>query len=372
MDRVWGGVYQYSTDGDWLHPHFEKIMSIQTGDMRDYAQAYSIWQDPLYLITAKKIDSFLTKFLMSPDGAFYTSQDADVNKGEHSAEYFKMDDKQRRALGIPHVDTHIYACENGWVITALAQLYMASSDNKFLTQALKAEQWVVNNRSLSGGGFRHDEKDVAGPYLDDTLAMGRAFLALYQATGDRKFLTRAEQAANFIDKHFQAVEGKPGFMSAALTGNKITNEMQEDRDENVALTRFTNLLYYYTGNQNFKKMAQSGMKFLVTPMIAQYYYPAPVLIADLEMSQEPLHITIIGNKDDAETKKLYTVAMSYPSSYKRIEWWDTREGALPNSDVEYPPLNKPAAFVCENHRCSVPNFTAEDLEATLKKLSAAH
>jgi uncharacterized protein YyaL (SSP411 family) len=29
VDPVWGGVYQYSTDGDWDHPHFEKIMPFQ-------------------------------------------------------------------------------------------------------------------------------------------------------------------------------------------------------------------------------------------------------------------------------------------------------------------------------------------------------
>ena len=40
IDPVWGGVYQYSTDGDWDHAHFEKIMSYQADDMRVYAQAY--------------------------------------------------------------------------------------------------------------------------------------------------------------------------------------------------------------------------------------------------------------------------------------------------------------------------------------------
>jgi len=34
MDQAWGGVYQYSTDGDWRHPHFEKIMQMQAEDLR--------------------------------------------------------------------------------------------------------------------------------------------------------------------------------------------------------------------------------------------------------------------------------------------------------------------------------------------------
>ena len=30
LDPVWGGVYQYSTNDDWVHPHFEKIMQMQS------------------------------------------------------------------------------------------------------------------------------------------------------------------------------------------------------------------------------------------------------------------------------------------------------------------------------------------------------
>ncbi len=37
IDPVWGGVYQYSTDGDWEHPHFEKIMQFQAENLRTYA-----------------------------------------------------------------------------------------------------------------------------------------------------------------------------------------------------------------------------------------------------------------------------------------------------------------------------------------------
>ena len=38
VDPVWGGVYQYSTDGVWTKPHFEKIMSVQAENLRIYAE----------------------------------------------------------------------------------------------------------------------------------------------------------------------------------------------------------------------------------------------------------------------------------------------------------------------------------------------
>ena len=46
IDPVWGGACQYSTDGDWKHPHFEKIMQMQAENLRTYATAYALWRDP--------------------------------------------------------------------------------------------------------------------------------------------------------------------------------------------------------------------------------------------------------------------------------------------------------------------------------------
>jgi hypothetical protein len=51
--------------------------------------------------------------------------------------------------------------------------------------------------------------------------------------------------------------------------------------------------------------------------------------------------------------------------YLRREWWDRREGALPNPDVRYPQLASAAAFVCVDTRCSVPLFTEQELRERL-------
>ena len=160
IDPVWGGVYQYSTDGDWKHPHFEKIMQMQAENLRIYAQAYALWKEPAYLEAARKIRGYLRNFLTSPDGAFYTSQDADLVQGEHSADYFALSDADRRKRGIPRIDQHIYARENGWAINALATLYSVTGDESALADAVRAAEWIIANRALPGGGFRHDAKDV--------------------------------------------------------------------------------------------------------------------------------------------------------------------------------------------------------------------
>jgi uncharacterized protein YyaL (SSP411 family) len=113
IDPVWGGVCQYSTDGDWRHPHFEKIMQTQAEDLRIYAKAFAFWNDPSYLATAEKIHRYLVQFLVSDTGASYASQDADLVPGEHSAGYYQLNDAERRKCGIPAIDEHLYARENG-------------------------------------------------------------------------------------------------------------------------------------------------------------------------------------------------------------------------------------------------------------------
>jgi hypothetical protein len=41
---------------------------------------------------------------------------------------------------------------------------------------------------------------------------------------------------------------------------------------------------------------------------------------------------------------------------------------MPNADVQYPELDRPAAFVCTDHSCSLPVFAAADMQDLLKDL----
>ncbi|HXQ01349.1 MAG TPA: hypothetical protein VN801_00150, partial [Candidatus Udaeobacter sp.] len=357
MDSAWGGVYQYSTDGDWRHPHFEKIMQRQADDLRIYANAYALWHDKTFLSAAHRIRVFLREFLTSSEGAFYTSQDADLIPGRHGGEYFQLSDAERRTKGVPHVDVHIYSRENGWAIRALAMLGAVSEDKQALADAIRAANWICANRALSWGGFRHDEKDVAGPYLGDTLSMGRAFLTLYACTADRAWLKRAEDAANFVDANFK---DDLGYVSAAVKG---ALKSKPQFDENAGLARFANLLFHCSGKTGYRELAEHAMRFLATPHAADHrgFLVAGLLLADGELTSPPLHLTVVGGKDDPAAQALFEAAIKQPGTYRRIEWWDKREGPLPNADVEYPTLGRAAAFRCTASSCSPPVYLPEQL-----------
>lgn len=370
LDPVWGGMYQYSTDGDWVHPHFEKIMQIQGENLKVYSQGYSLFRDPKHLAGAQSIYKYLTTFLMSPEGAFYTSQDADIVKGKHSDWYFKLPDAERKKYGIPRIDKHIYARENGWAINGITALYKATGDKKYLDTAIKAANWVIANRSLPGGGFSHDTKDAFGPFLGDTLYMGRAFLSLYEATGDRAWLKRAEEAANFMAQHFEHKNAKgevaPGFNTVeSASGAVVSGEPL--LDENVTAARFANLLYRYTGNKTYQAMAENAMKYLATPAIAnkRRILVAGILLADQELSTDPVHITVVGGKGDPGAKALFLEANRYPASYKVVEWYDKKEGPLPGNDLQFPDFPMAVAFGCANQRCSLPIKKPENIAKTI-------
>jgi uncharacterized protein YyaL (SSP411 family) len=367
LDPAWGGVYQYSTDGDWNHPHFEKIMQMQAENLRAYSLGYAQFGDPAYLHAAQEIRRYLKTFLTSPQGAFYTSQDADVIEGKHSGEYFALGDAARRKQGVPRVDKRIYSRENGWAINGLMALYDATSDATVLADATKAAQWIIANRALPGGGFRHGEKDVAGPFLGDTVSMQRAFISLYTATGERQWLAHAESAGKFIEANFRDANGA-GFLTTKIpTDHAYTPRAQ--RDENVMVARNAALLAHYTGNAHYDELAKQAMRYLAAEPIVRRLPAASALLADLEISRPPLHLTIVGHKDDPAAQALFQSALHYPANYKRLEWWDTREGKLPNPDVLYPELSKAAAFVCTSRACSAPIFNPADLAAKVDKLS---
>ena len=116
------------------------------------------------------------------------------------------------------------------------------------------------------------------------------------------------------------------------------------------------LLSSYTGEAKYREIAEAGMGYLTSPPILDAFGFLPdVLLAEDELRNEPVHITIVGAKDDPRSAALYRAALAYPLVNKRAEWWDKREGKLANPDVDYPDFpDGPAAFACTSTFCSYP------------------
>jgi uncharacterized protein YyaL (SSP411 family) len=367
IDPVWGGVYQYSDEVDWRSPHYEKLMAFQADDLRLYSEAYARWQDPRYLAAARSLYLYMTTFLAAPDGGFYVSQDADVSAQISGHEFYSHDDAGRRALGMPRIDVHEYARETAWAIRALCKYYDVTGDANALGQAIRAARWSLANRLAPGGVFRHDLVDRGGPFLDDSLAMGQAFVALYRSSGDREWLGSAQAVLAAINRHLR--DPKAGFVAApaAKLERGVFREPIRQPEQNAALARLAGLVYHYSGDAHDDKMATHAMRYLVGfSKAAPAQLRAEILLADLELSAAPVHITVVGGKSDPAARDLHAAALRYPSDYLQIDWWDRAEGRLPNPEINYPQLDRAAAFACTASACSMPVFHPAEIEPAVR------
>ena len=348
VDEKSGGVSQISLGMDWAGALEEFPMFAQQAGLEAFSLAYSLWQEPKYLKAAERVSNFLRETMSAKDGGFYTST------GSHNFD--------------PGVDRNRYARENGQAILALTQLYNSNGDSDLLAFAERQAEWVIDNRSLGKGGFRHDKVDYGGPYLVDSLSMAQAMLSLYQSSGKRDWLMRSQQTADFIVEQF--IDDKTGgFVAAASPAGAFLKQAVKNKDDNVAATRFFNRLYYYTGIEQYAEIARHGMGYLTSDHVLDAYWFLPgVLQAEYEINNEPVHITVVGHKDDPDAAQLFQSALNYPTTYKRAEWWDKREGPLPNNNVTYPQLSRPAAFACSERVCSAPAFDSVQLNRAVQSL----
>ncbi len=76
-DHLGGGICRYSTDVNWLVPHFEKMLYDQGMVSAIYLDAYQVSKDPLYAYIAADIFDYVITDMQDPKGGFYSSRDAD-------------------------------------------------------------------------------------------------------------------------------------------------------------------------------------------------------------------------------------------------------------------------------------------------------
>jgi hypothetical protein len=224
---------------------------------------------------------------------------------------------------------------------------------------------VIAQRALPGGGFRHDLKDAGGPYLDDTLAMGQAFLALYRSTGERQWLTHAGAAMDYIAKEFRDARGGFAAAPAPAGATGVFRDPVRTIEENAAVARFANLLNRYTAEARYRKTALHAAKFLAAATAGLDAPRTEVLLADRELAAAPIHITVVGGKSDPSARALHAAALGFPAGYLQVDWWDRAEGPLPNPEIQYPKLARAAAFACTQGSCSNPVFEPQSIAQTV-------
>jgi hypothetical protein len=270
LDPVWGGVYQYSSASTWDRPHYEKLMSYQAANLEAYARGYAATKDPGLLADARGIARYLGAFLSTPDGAFLPSQDADANAHDRGAKfvdgdvYYRLSDVERRKLGIPRVDDHVYAHENGLAVAALATLYEVSRDPGTLASARRAADLILARLVAPDGSVKRT--GTAAHYLADASSFGLATARLAEVTGEASYRDAAVKIAAAMERDF-ADPPSGGYFAKSLDLAAAGVVARRDRpfDPNIAAARFLAALTRVTGDAAHRDRARRALGAALTP-----------------------------------------------------------------------------------------------------------
>lgn len=204
-DQAGGGFARYSVDGNWLVPHFEKMLYDNGQLVSLYSQAYKLVKKPQYKNVVYQTITWLEREMADQSGGFYSALDAD-SEGEEGrfyvwskTEFDSLLGENAELLGKYYNITAAGNWEEGKNI-----LHKRQSDSDFakandismadLTSMIKE----VNATLLSARAQR------VRPGLDDKVLAGWNGLMLkgltdaYDAFGDDRFLTLAINNGNFI------------------------------------------------------------------------------------------------------------------------------------------------------------------------------
>lgn len=275
MDPVWGGIYQYSTGSSWGSPHYEKLMTFQAMNLEAYAAAYPVLRDRFFLDQARAIERYVERFLTSKQGAFYANQDGDV--GAHDPkqkfvagrDYYEKSEGERMKLGVPWVDEHVYAYENGLMIAALVRLHEATSEQgatPSLATAQRALDQVLKSH-VSGGSVKHDADDESKVrYLVDAAGLGRAACRVAEVTRSEEHESAAVRIAEEMDRSL--FDERTGAYLAHTDDPDAWGVFAERRRpfrHNVLAARFLACLGRLTGKPSYQEAARRTLAAIATP-----------------------------------------------------------------------------------------------------------
>lgn len=113
-DAVGFGFHRYSTDAQWRLPHFEKMLYDQALLAMAYTEAFQAAGQSLYKKTAREILTYVLRDMTSPEGGFYSAEDADT-AGEEGAFYLWTAEELRQALPTEEAELmiRVYAIPEG-------------------------------------------------------------------------------------------------------------------------------------------------------------------------------------------------------------------------------------------------------------------
>ena len=212
-DQAGGGFARYSTDTEWLAPHFEKMLYDNALLLLTMAEAFQITRDPLYLDAIIQTIGFTERELMHKEGGFYSALDAD-SEGVEGKFYVWDQNEVNELLG---EDAGVFSAyfdisnKGNWegknILRVLGPLKAVANEFNITEEALTG---IIKEGKRK---LMETRAERIRPQLDDKIILGwnalmnLALSKVYAATSDRRFRGLAEKNMNFLLRSFQAGSG---------------------------------------------------------------------------------------------------------------------------------------------------------------------
>ena len=216
FDQIGFGFHRYSVDAKWLVPHFEKMLYDQALLALAYLEIFQITQDIDFKQTIEEIFSYVLRDLTSPEGCFYSAEDAD-SEGDEGKFYLWTDDEIKNILGK----------EFGEIICLFYDITDAGNfePRHNIPHLVKTVEDFAEQKGVGLSEFKTTLKIAREklfevrdrrihPFKDDKIItswnglMIAAFAKGYQVLGDQRYAAAAQKGAQFILKKLRNSEGR--------------------------------------------------------------------------------------------------------------------------------------------------------------------
>lgn len=206
FDQIGFGFHRYSVDENWLVPHFEKMLYDQALLSIAYLETFQLTQDINFKNISEEIFLYVFRELTSPEGGFYSAEDAD-SEGKEGRFYLWTFDEIIRILGkeIGELFCSFYNItpqgnfESGLNLPHKTIATQTWAEQKKMSSQEFEEILEQSRKTL----FAVREKRIH-PFKDKKILtswnglMIAAYAKGYQVLGDSKYLVAAQKATQFI------------------------------------------------------------------------------------------------------------------------------------------------------------------------------
>ena len=364
-DHVEGGFFRYSTTRDWSIPHFEKMTEDHAGLLRVLAGLARATRNERFRSTLISALGYIRTTLRDPQAHLFAgSQDADEA-------YYAMPLDERRSHTAPYVDRTSYS---NWTSAMAGTFFCAADalDDDRLGGEGETTLDTLHERMRDENGLLYHFIELqpgAVPsvrgLLADQAAYLRALLDAHEYGGRPRFLERARDLADAIDRNFAAEDG--GYYDHAQVEQQLGNLVIRERPmpDNALLAECFLRLQILEGDPLYRERARRALLVYAKTYERAGMFAAPYARAVRRYLSTSASVILVGSA--AETAELREAAHNLPEALLVVGTVDPHDGDRLRARGFDPHL-QPVAYVCREEACAAPALTAAELRGAYETL----